>query len=229
MPRSPNTSAEGSSTSTPSSASTAPPVWATLALLTAAIDQAVRIVAVITQAAAGVAARTLARGREHDTRPITTTGDLTDAKVAGYVAKYATKAAECTGTLDRRITPADRLAELPVRDHARRHIAECLRLGKLPEFGELRLAAWAHMLGFRGHFATKSRAYSTTMTALRADRAAHQREYAKAAGLLPDLDSDTTLVINYWHFAGRGYPPPIDPQAADGASHASAPPTGGPP
>jgi hypothetical protein len=213
----------------PSGPATAPPVWATLALLTAAIDQAVRIVAVITPAAAGVAARTLAWGREHDTRPITTTGDLTDAKVAGYVAKYATKAAECTGTLDRRITPADRLAELPVRDHARRHIAECLRLGKLPEFGELRLAAWAHMLGFRGHFATKSRAYSTTMTALRADRAAHQREYAKAAGLLPDLDSDTTLVINYWHFAGRGYPPPIDPQAADGASHASAPPTGGPP
>src|SRR5579875_1450921 len=169
MPRSPNTSAEGSSTSTPSSASTAPadqprpPVWATLALLTAAIDQAVRIVAVITPAAAGVAARTLAWGREHDTRPITTTGDLTDAKVAGYVAKYATKAAECTGTLDRRITPADRLAELPVRDHARRHIAECLRLGKLPEFGELRLAAWAHMLGFRGHFSTKSRAYSITL------------------------------------------------------------------
>jgi crotonobetainyl-CoA:carnitine CoA-transferase CaiB-like acyl-CoA transferase len=27
--------------------------------------------------------------------------------------------------------PADRLTDLPVRDHARRHIAECLRLGKL--------------------------------------------------------------------------------------------------
>jgi hypothetical protein len=32
------------------------------------------------------------------------------------------------------------------------------------------------MLGFRGHFSTKSRAYSTTMGALRADRAAYQRE-----------------------------------------------------
>ena len=82
--------------------------------------------------------------------PITTTGDVTDTKVAAYVAKYATKAAECTGTLDRRITPADRLADLPVREHARRHIAECLRLGKLPELEDLRLAAWAHMLGFRG-------------------------------------------------------------------------------
>jgi hypothetical protein len=133
-----------------------------------------------------VAARTLAWGREHDIRPITTTGELTDTKVAGYVAKYATKAAECTGTLDRRITPDDRLADLPISDHARRHIAECLRLGKLPQLSGLRLAAWTHMLGFCGHFSTKSRAYSTTMGTLRADRAAHQREYAIAAGLTSD-------------------------------------------
>ena len=104
------------------------------------------------------------------------------------MAKYATKAAECTGTLDRRITPADQLAELPVRDHARRHIAECLRLAKLPAFEDLHLTAWAHMLGFGGHFSTKSRAYSTTLGTLRADRAAYQREAAIAAGLLPDLD-----------------------------------------
>ena len=49
------------------------------------------------------------------------------------------------------------------------------------------------MLGFGGHFSTKSRAYSTTLGTLRADRAAYQREAAIAAGLLPDLDSDTTL------------------------------------
>src|SRR5215472_17477211 len=64
-----------------------------------------------TPAAPGVTARTLAWGREHVTRAITTTGKLTDSKVAAYVAKYATKAAECTGTLDRRVTPAYRLAE----------------------------------------------------------------------------------------------------------------------
>jgi hypothetical protein len=213
----------------PAGPSAAPPAWATVALFIAAIDQAVRAVTVVTPAARGVAAWTLAWGREHDTRPITATGELTDTKVAGYVAKYATKAAECTGTLDRRITPADRLADLPVRDHARHHIATCLRLGKLPQFNGLRLAAWAHMLGFRGHFATKSRAYSTTMSALRADRAAHQREYAIAAGLLPDFDSDTTLVVNHWNFAGRGHPPPTDPLETESTSHASAPPTGGPP
>jgi hypothetical protein len=62
------------------------------------------------------------------------------------------------------------------------------------------------MLGFRGHFSTKSRAYSVTLGSLRADRAAHQREYAIAAGLQPDANSDTTLVITDWHYAGRGHP-----------------------
>jgi hypothetical protein len=64
------------------------------------------------------------------------------------------------------------------------------------------------MLGFGGHFATKSRAYSTTLGALRADRAAHQREQAVAAGLLPDV-SDTAIVVTDWHFAGREYPPSL--------------------
>ncbi len=39
--------------------------------------------------------------------------------------------------------------------------------------------------------------YAITLSSLRADRAAHQREQAKAAGLLPDIDSDTTLVLNH--------------------------------
>ena len=199
----------------PAGPTTAPPAWATLALLTAAIDQAARTVHLDIPAAPGLPARTLAWGRELDTRPVTTTGELTDSKVAAYVAKYATKAAECTGTLDRRVTPADQLADLPIREHARRLIAECLRLSKLPGLEGLRLAAWAHMLGFRGHFSTKSRTYSITLGALRADRAAYQREQAIAAGLMPDLASDSTLVLAQWHFAGRGHqfttpPGPLD-------------------
>jgi replication initiator protein RepSA len=190
----------------PAGPTTAPPSWATVALLTAAIDQAARTVHLETPAGPGLPARTLAWGREIDTRPVTTAGELTDSKVAAYVAKYATKAAECTGTLDRRITPADQLKELPIRDHARRHIAECIRLSKLPGLEDLRLAAWAHMLGFGGHFATKSRAYSTTLGALRAERAAYQREQAMTARLLPDAGDDTTLVMTDWHFVGREYP-----------------------
>jgi hypothetical protein len=188
----------------PAGPSTPPPTWATRALLTAAIDQAVRAVHLETPTARGLAARTLAWGREADTRPIMITGELTDRRVAAYVAKYATKAAECTGTLDRRITPSDRLGDLPVRDHARRLIAECFRLARLPEFEPLRLGVWAHMLGFGGHFSTKSRTYSITLGSLRAERANHQREQAIAAGLRPELDPDSTLVLTEWHFVGRG-------------------------
>jgi Replication initiator protein, pSAM2 len=188
---------------------TAPPGWATVALLTDAIAQAARSVNLQTPAAPGLPTRTLAWGRELDTHPVTATAELTDSKVAAYVAKYATKAAECTGTLDRRITPTDQLNLLPIREHARRHIAECIRLGKLPGLEHLRLIAWAHMLGFAGHFATKSRAYSTTLSALRAERTAYQREQAIAAGLVPDVDDDTGIVVTDWHFVGREYPPSL--------------------
>jgi hypothetical protein len=177
-------------------------------MLTDAIEHAARTVHLETPAVPGLPASTLVWGREIDTRPVTTTGELTDSKVAAYVAKYATKAAECTGTLDRRISPADQIDALPIRDHARRHIAECIRLSKLPGLEDLRLAAWAHMLGFGGHFSTKSRAHSTTLGALRADRATYQREQAIAAGLLPDV-GDAALAVTDWHFAGREHAPSL--------------------
>ena len=214
----------------PTRPGSAPPTWATIDLLTAAIAQAADATHLETPDAPGLPARTLCWGREHDTRPITTTGELTDIRVAAYVAKYATKAAECTGTLDRRITPADQLAELPVSEHARRLIAACLRLGKLPELADLRLAAWAHMLGFRGHFSTKSRRYSTTFGALRAERAQHQRDHATTGSLWPEPEGDTTLVLAHWRFAGQGQPPITPPSAGrPPIRHPTAGPAGGRP
>ena len=198
----------------PAGPTTAPPAWATVDLLTAAIAQAADAVQLQTPAAAGLPARTLAWGAEHDTRLITTAGELTDTRVASYVAKYATKAAECTGTLDRRITSAGQLDDLPIREHARRLIATCLRLGNLPGLEDLRLAAWAHMLGFRGHFSTKSRRYSTTFSALRAERAQYQREHATTGSLWPIPDDDTTLVFAHWRFAGKGHTLPTGPSDA---------------
>lgn len=66
---------------------------------------------------------------------------------------------------------------------------------------DLRLRAWAHMLGFRGHFSTKSRRYSTTLGALRTARAECRR--AQAAPVV-DADHNTTLVLAHWVFAGTG-------------------------
>ena len=174
----------------------------------------------------GLRARTLAWGRQIDTRPVTTTGDLTDSKVAAYVAKYATKAAEATGTLDRRITPADRLAELPIRDHARRHIAECLRLAKLPaprSPAPGRLGAHARLLRPLRHQEPRL-LHHPRRTAGRPGRPPARNRHRRRA--VPDLLSDTTVTVADWHFAGRAYLPSISELAAI-ESRAASPLTGG--
>lgn len=156
-------------------------------------------------------------------------GTLTDQTVARYIAKYATKSAEaagvelppiacrwctgsgvyspagdpdpcayCTGTgrsLD--------LDQWNLTDHARRLIETCWRLGEIPELADLKPRRWAHMLGFGGHFATKSRTYSTTFGALRQERAdytAGRDSELAALGESPDL-----IVINHWAYAGRDH------------------------
>lgn len=194
----------------PDGPDTQPPSWATAGLLTDAITAAATSVQVTTPDTDKVPSYALRWGAQLDIRPVSQDGELTDNAVAGYVAKYATKAAECTGTLDRRITQDDRLDELPVSPHARRLIAEAWRIGQVPDLADLRTAEWAHMLGFRGHFSTKSRAYSTTLGALRDARA----EYARSqhADDFPDESTDTVLVVAHWIYAGRGHLD--DPDAA---------------
>ncbi|MEU8250171.1 replication initiator [Nonomuraea sp. NPDC048916] len=121
------------------------------------------------------------------------------------IAKYATKAAECVGTLDRRINPLDNLDAYNLRDHPKRLITECMSLGAIDELKELRLAEWAHMLGFRGHFSTRSRNYSTTLGALRAAREHHARDDDITTGRLPLFEEDAVLVISEWQYAGKGH------------------------
>ncbi len=60
------------------------------------------------------------------------------------------------------------------------------------------------MLGFRGHFSTKSRRYSTTLGALRAARVDHMRDEEISTGRLPLFEEDTVLVVAHWEYAGRG-------------------------
>jgi len=74
------------------------------------------------------------------------------------------------------------------------------------------------MLGFRGHFASKSRRYSITLGALRRARrraqvviAQHRAEgrpldlSAIEADLLADEADETTLVVGQWSFVGTGW------------------------
>ncbi|GAA5057537.1 hypothetical protein HNP84_000512 [Thermocatellispora tengchongensis] len=182
-----------------------PPPWATTDTLTDAVHHAARVVSALVPAHEGQPARLFKWGTQLDTRPITLTGDLTEQAVAGYIAKYATKAAECVGTLDRRVNPLDNLDAYNLRDHARRLITECLRLGAIEALADLRLTQWAHMLGFRGHFSTRSRHYGPTLGDLRAAREHHARTDDITTGRLPLFDEDTVLVISEWQYAGKGH------------------------
>jgi hypothetical protein len=157
--------------------------------------------------------RVLAFGRQVDARPVRTsrrTDDpdrtLSPRQVAGYLAKYATKSADdhdATGS------PHHRRIRATVRDlHARADASgEYVLLGK-----------WVHMLGFRGHFATKSRRYAITLGAIRRSRRRAQAKLAEAnregraidlaaleADFLADDEAETTLVIGHWHYVGTGW------------------------
>ncbi|MET9791762.1 replication initiator protein RepSA [Streptomyces canus] len=188
-----------------------PPAWATLDLLTEAIHEARKRVAVDVPAAGDQPARTLRWGKKRDVQPIKAFGDgedITEQKVAAYVAKYATKAAETTGTVDRRIGNKEALVLLDVPDHPARLIAACLDLHAL--YPDRKLRDWAHMLGFRGHFSTKSRRYSTTLGALRQTRADYRAAQQREALGLPDPDDApeaTTLTLAHWTYAGHGHTP----------------------
>ncbi|MDT7651906.1 MAG: hypothetical protein QOI36_3312 [Pseudonocardiales bacterium] len=188
-----------------------PPAWATLDLLTDAIRAATAhsYTTITVPAAADQPERRLRWGVQLDIRPIRAFDagdDITEQAVAAYVAKYATKAAETTGTLDRKIGELAELDRHGVPDHARRLIQACWDLDDL--YPDRKLWDWAHMLGFRGHFSTKSRRYSTTLGTLRQIRADYRAAQQQEALGLPDLEHDpTVLVLADWQYAGHGHTP----------------------
>jgi hypothetical protein len=121
------------------------------------------------------------------------------------------------------------IESLDVNDHVRSLIETCWELGGDPLYGGLNLRRWAHQLGYGGHFATHSRRYSTTLTALRQVRRDYCTGHTLArAGLnratpvvrlrpgmgvegaeIPAdaLDGDLVLVVGHWRYHGRGHSP----------------------
>ncbi|MET7583432.1 replication initiator [Streptomyces microflavus] len=220
----------------PDGSSQPPPPYATITVLTEAARAAAKRVHV-TVASDAVGDRELGWGEQFDVREIASFGtdaEFTDQAVAAYVAKYATKSADASGILDHTLlcrpcqgcgatllphgTPlpctacdgtgqARPLSRLPVARHVRQMIRNCWELGRLPEFAHLKLRKWAHMLGFRGHFSTKSRSYSTTLGALRDARRSWRTEQARIHAGLPEPDPTTMLVVGRWDYLGSGYSP----------------------
>ena len=124
---------------------------------------------------------------------------------------------------------------LPVSDHIRRLLATTVQIGSAAATTQapswLTISRWLHMLGFRGHFATKSRRYSVTLGRLRAERRTWRRRHDPnrwpADTDDDELDDDTTLVIvRQWTFDGAGWLTNGD--AALAASAAARPGTPGP-
>ncbi|MGL5827642.1 MAG: replication initiator [Nocardioides sp.] len=165
---------------------------------------------------------------------------LTPGQVAGYLAKYATKdtAAYDTngprpghlGRLTRTCHElhararaqverlrADALAECSIRCRRGSHVQGCLTEPDAIESPYALLGKWAHMLGYRGHFSTKSRRYSVTLGKLRRARARYMRLLAAGenlarldvreleARLLADED-ETTITLGSWSLNGIGWP-----------------------
>jgi hypothetical protein len=69
-----------------------------------------------------------------------------------------------------------------------------------------RACKWAHMLGYGGHFLTKSRRYSVTFSQLRQARTEHRKRLRHPNGEHDPwdrlLDETTVLILSTWTYAG---------------------------
>jgi hypothetical protein len=144
-------------------------------------------------------------GRQIDTRVIRlpASGQSPNIAVASYLAKYATKSTEPVGSVNCRITADNVSYYSNARSHQGRLIRAAWHLGSHnhPDFQALR--RWAHMLGYRGHFATKSRRYSTTLKALRQARADYHRRQHPSPTSGPGDEAVITVTTLEW--AGTGW------------------------
>jgi len=137
-------------------------------------------------------------------------GELRAEQVAAYVAKYSCKASH--EQITTRDTDPARWRDRGVPEQLVQMAAAALRLRE--RSGRRGLGRWVHMLGFRGHFVTKSRGYSTTLGELRAARAAYRADQDQPT--ITDDDSDTTAVLSVWQYVGSGYLNPGDVLLAAG-------------
>jgi hypothetical protein len=202
-----------------------PPGRYTAAMLCDAIGQAATVTVVT-----GSAVR-LSFGPQTDARPIRHASDLpgtgqalSGQAVANYIAKYATKTLTVPGVPDTRIRTAFDLQGLRCSRHYREMIGAAWRLGSREATGEPRFRQWAHMLGYGGHFLTKSRRYSVTFGALRAARTEHRRAQRHPGGERDPwgrpLDESVVLVLGTWTYAGTGYTTPAAELATASAARA---------
>jgi replication initiator protein RepSA len=182
----------------------APPDWVDALMLAEAVESAARAV-VLSVEAGRSGAWSLRWGSQVHVRDITDTGGESPGKVAAYVAKYASKATEVTGW-----DPSGRL-DTPRAVHTAAMVRAAWRLAEVPELERLKLGRWAKALAYRGHVSSKSRRYSTTLGALRQQRA----QFRAAAGQTRRPSGEGWILDSFWELVGHGYTPGQAVIAAD--------------
>ncbi|MDT5256799.1 MAG: hypothetical protein QOD10_1879 [Mycobacterium sp.] len=190
------------------------------------IQQAARTVAVtVTDSSSDTATRVIRFGAQVDTQPMDNRDTGTDStavedgsphsralpgrRVARYLAKYVTKSLADVEISARRIS-TEAIADLDVTDHVR---AILTTISQLADKGLAGIGRWLHTLGFRGHITSKSRRYSTTMTALRERRAIWtRRKHSKntAQQHVPGSDAIDDDILVAWEFDHAGHATPGD-------------------
>jgi hypothetical protein len=189
--------------------------------LATVIQHAARSVALtVNDPCADTAVRVVRFGNQIDAQPVTNRpGSLNRAaaqtdsadsrrlagrRVARYLAKYVTKSLADLGISARRLS-AEAIPDLDVSEHVR---AILTTISQLADKGLVEVGRWLHTLGFRGHITSKSRRYSTTMTALRERRAIwtrekHSENTAQQHHQLPHVAEVEDLVA--WEFDRAGH------------------------
>ena len=192
----------------------------------------------------GVPAMVLRFGAQVDVKPVTASHRPDDpdqvlqpAQVAAYLAKYATKDAGDAST-HRNNPHFARISELCTTWATQAALRDARRRNHLPVPGPVakdgtdpyrHIGKWRHMLGFRGHFSTKSRRYSLTLGSLRRARARFQTLLANHNGpepltvaftdLVADVpEDDTTLVVKDWRYQATGWETSTDQALATAAA-----------
>jgi len=193
-----------------------PPPWLDTGLLCDAITAAAAAVAIGVDGPDGsVLALTFGDQvdpraiRQHDGLP-GTGRKLSISAVGNYLAKYATKALDAPGVPDRPLRTRPDIDALSCSRHYRQMITTAWELGGGHHFpARSRLCKWAHMLGYGGHFLTKSRRYSVTFGQLRRARLEHRKRQHHPTGERDPwgrpLDENVVLVLSTWTYAGTGH------------------------
>jgi hypothetical protein len=183
-----------------------PPQRFTAELLAVALESAARRVSAPCVGSTDGQERRVVWGQELDVA-IITTDDLGRRRAAAYLAKYSTKSTEDHGMLDHRLR-AGVPESLQLPGHLRALVETAWLLGGEPSYRNSRLRAWAHTAGYRGHFLTKSRRFSTTFAALRATRLnwqIEQRRTREERSVDDEVVVDDAGLVSEWHFVGMGF------------------------